>query len=85
MEIKLTAYEWAKEIENKFILFFELFDTDILLEARSIVLRNEITLYIKGPIGVNLIEPATKKAIKSALNMATRGCPYEYTYVIEEQ
>ena len=85
MEIKLSAFEWAKEIENKFILFFELFDMDIVLSARSIVLRNEITLYIKGPVGVDLKEPAIRKAIKSAMNMASRGCPYEYTYVIEEE
>ena len=82
MDVKLTAREWGKEIENKFILFFELFNDEYELRAYSKVHNNYITLFIE-PIGeIDLEDEDIIISIKSALNMAARGCPYEYEYRI---
>lgn len=80
-ENRLTAREWAKEIENKFILFYELFNDDLKLYVKSKTRRNDITIIIYSDEGVDLTS-AHEKAIRSALSMATRDCPYEYTFKI---
>ena len=81
-ENRLTAREWAKEIENKFILFYELFNDDLVLRVKSKTRRNDITIIIYSDEGVDLTSSAHEKAIRSALSMATRDCPYEYTFKI---
>lgn len=82
LELRLTASEWATEIVNKFVLFYELFNDDCLIEAKAKTRRNDITIYIYTDDDVDLTLPEHQKAIKSALSMASRGCPYEYTYKI---
>lgn len=81
-ENRLTAREWAKEIENKFILFYELFNDDYVLNAKAKTRRNNITIYISTEDDVDLTLKENEEAIRRALSMASRGCPYEYTYRI---
>lgn len=82
IESQLTAREWGIEIANKFILFYELFNDDVVLHARSKTRRNDITIFIYADDDVDLTLPEHDKAIRSALSMASRGCPYEYVYKI---
>ena len=84
MEVRLTAREWAKEIENKFTLFFELFNDEYSLDVHARAHGNNIVLFIKEPEGIDLKEKRNAVAVRSALNMATRGCPYEFSYRLEK-
>jgi len=83
MENKLTAREWAKEIQNKFILFYELFNDELTLSCKAEAKGNSIVLYIDDIDGVDLNSKKNAKAISGALDMAARGCPYEYSYSIK--
>ena len=75
MDVKLTALEWAKEVQNKFILYFELFNDEFTLEAHTKTRGNQIIVTVSSKEDVNLKEAKNLKDSRSAFTMATRGCP----------